>query len=328
LELGPSSGSPSAPPVPARPPQGLLEKVFLNDEELRTIWRVLLYGLFWITFSFGLDLFAIELFGFPPTSISAQRILREDLLSFLAAFGAALAMAKLERRDVDVYGLPRKRAFGKLFWQGCFLGLVEVSLLLGSIAAFGGYSFGSVALHGLEIARWGGLWFATFVAVGLSEEYLFRGYTQYTLARGAGFWPAAILLSVLFGAGHRWNPGESYAGVAGVIATGLLFAFTLRRTGNLWLAVGWHAAFDFGETFLYSVPDSGMLFEHHLSSASLHGATWLTGGTVGPEGSVFSFWIMGIMAMVVHFLYPAKRRREEAKSGTGTPGQLVSGEKT
>jgi len=268
---------------------------------------VLLYGLFWITFSFGLDLLAIELFGYPVNPISAQRVLREDLLSFLAAFSAALAMAKLERRQVDVYGLPRKQALGKLFWLGCLLGLVEVSLLLGSIAAFGGYSFGPVSLHGLEIARWGGLWFVSFVAVGLSEEYLFRGYAQFTLARGIGFWPAAIFLSVLFGAGHRWNPGESYAGVAGVVATGLLFAFTLRRTGNLWLAVGWHATFDFGETFLYSVADSGMVFEHHLSNAMMHGPKWLTGGTVGPEGSVFSFLTMGIMAIAIHFLFPAKQ---------------------
>jgi membrane protease YdiL (CAAX protease family) len=307
LELDPSSGSLSTPPVLARPPQSFLEKVFLNDDELRTIWRVLLYGLFWITFSFVLDLLAIELFGFSPTSLSAQRILREDFQSFLAALGAALAMAKLERRNVDVYGLPRKRAFGRLFWLGCLFGLVEVSLLLGSIAAFGGYSFGSVSMHGVEIARWGGLWFVAFVAVGLSEEYLFRGYTQYTLGLGVGFWPAAILLSVLFGAGHRWNPGESDMGVAGVVATGLLFAFTLRRTGNLWLAVGWHATFDFGETFLYSVPDSGMLFEHHLSNANLHGANWLTGGTVGPEGSVFSFLTMGILAIAIHFLFPAKK---------------------
>jgi uncharacterized protein len=253
------------------------------------------------------------LFGYSANPISPQRVLREDFLSFLAAFGAALAMAKLERRPVDVYGLPRKQAFGKLFWLGCLLGLVEVSLLLGSIAAFGGYSFGPVSLHGLEIARWGGLWFVAFVAVGLSEEYLFRGYPQYTLARGIGFWPAAILLSFLFGAGHLWNPGESYVGAAGVIATGLLFAFTLRRTGNLWLAVGWHAAFDFGETFLYSVPDSGMLFEHHLSNATMHGPEWLTGGTVGPEGSVFSFLTMGIMAIAVHFLFPARETVKETK---------------
>jgi membrane protease YdiL (CAAX protease family) len=269
----------------------------------------MLYGFLWITFSFCLGLLAIGLFGYPANPFSVQSVLREDVLGFLAAFGAALAMARLERRPVDVYGLPREQAFGKLFWQGWLLGLVEVTGLIGLIAAFGGYSFGSVSMHGLEVARWGGLWFVAFVAVGLSEEYLFRGYTQYTLARGIGFWPAAIVLSVLFGAVHLWNPGEDYVGAAGVVATGLLFAFTLRRTGNLWLAVGWHASFDFGETFLYSVPDSGSLFEHHLSSAALHGPAWLTGGTVGPEGSVFSFLTMGILAIAVHFLFPAPKTK-------------------
>ena len=89
---------------------------------------------------------------------------------------------------------------------------------------------------------------------------------------------------------------------------GLVFAFALRRTGNLWLVVGWHASFDFGETFLYSVPNSGMIFEGHLSNASLmQGKAWLTGGTVGPEGSVFSFLTMGILAIAIHFLFPAKK---------------------
>src|SRR5437879_7890067 len=96
------------------------------------------------------------------------------------------------------------------------------------------------------------LWAVFFIFVGLVEEFLFRGYTQYTLADSIGFWPAAIVLSCLFGAVHLGNPGEGWAGAAGVVAIGLIFAFALRRTGNLWLAVGWHASFDFGETFLYS----------------------------------------------------------------------------
>jgi hypothetical protein len=48
------------------------------------------------------------------------------------------------------------------------------------------------------------------------------------------------------------------------------------------------------------------VFPGHLSNASLHGPLWLTGGSTGPEGSIFSFVIMGILAAVVHFLYPAK----------------------
>jgi membrane protease YdiL (CAAX protease family) len=198
-------------------------------------------------------------------------------------------------------------AFRKSFWQGVLLGLCEMTLLVALIAGFGGYSFGKLALHGGGLLGWGALWAVAFVCVGLSEEFLFRGYAQYTLARGIGFWPAAIVLSLVFGAAHLRNPGEGIVGAANVAVTGMVFAFALRRTGNLWLAVGWHASFDFGETFLFSVPNSGFVFEHHLSTAVLHGGAWLTGGTVGPEGSLFGFLTMGISALAIHFLFPVKK---------------------
>jgi uncharacterized protein len=90
---------------------------------------------------------------------------------------------------------------------------------------------------------------------------------------------------------------------------GLIFALALKRTGHLWLVVGWHAAFDFGETFLFSVPNSGAVFPGHLSNATLHGPTWLTGGTVGPEGSVFSFVTMAAAGLFIHKAFPGRKSR-------------------
>lgn len=300
---------PSSTPAGQGPPrEELLSKIFLDNDGLRVGWRLLLYLASWLMIDFVAHLIAVQFIRpGPGYSYSPQSVFLDELLSFAAAFGAALLMAHLERRPPGVYGLPAKAAFGKLFGVGMLLGIVEVTLLMGLIAAFGGYAFGKFALHGGDILRWGGFWFAAFILVGLSEEFLFRGYLQYTLAQGVGFWPAAVSLSLLFGAIHLANPGERLAGAAGVAATGLLFAFALRRTGNLWLAVGWHASFDFGETFLFSVPNSGVLYDQHLSSASLHGADWLTGGSVGPEGSVFSFLTMGMLALAIHFLYPARK---------------------
>lgn len=238
-------------------------------------------------------------------------------MSFMSAYGAALAMARLERVSPNSYGLPLSLGFGKLFWQGIFLGLCEVSLLVGLIAAFGGYSFGSLDLHGNGLISWGLLWAVAFILVGLSEEFMFRGYAQYTLARGIGFWPAAVCLSLVFGAAHLRNPGEGIVGALNVAVTGLVFAFVLRRTGNLWLAVGWHSSFDFGETFLFSVPNSGWIFDHHLSNSVVQGPTWLTGGTVGPEGSVFGFLTMGISVLVIHFLFPKKKKTQARLGGLG-----------
>ncbi|HVH71910.1 MAG TPA: CPBP family intramembrane glutamic endopeptidase [Candidatus Dormibacteraeota bacterium] len=303
----PFSGSEETPAFPAPPPQGLGSRVFLGPHGLRSGWSLLLYGAFFLMIEYALEILVVVVRGFggelrPPETLALQ-----ELISFLSAYVAALLMARLEGRPADVYGLPLRHAFGNSFWLGMVLGLGEVSMLVGLIAVFGGYSFGMLAIHGSALWGWGVFWAVAFVLVGLSEEFFFRGYTQSALARGVGFWPAAVCLSLIFGAAHLRNAGERIVGAVNVAATGLLFAFALRRTGDLWLAVGWHASFDFGETFLFSVPNSGFLFDHHLSNAVLAGKPWLTGGSVGPEGSVFSFVTLGISALLLHFIFPAKK---------------------
>jgi len=143
--------------------------------------------------------------------------------------------------------------------------------------------------------------------VGLYEEFLFRGYPQAALGKLIGFWPSAIALSIGFGLVHKANRGENWIGVISVMLVGLLFAFTLKRTGNLWYAVGLHAGFDWAQSFIYSVPDSGEVLQGHLWNSSLHGPDWLTGGSVGPEGSVFCFLTMGLQFLVVLWLFPAHK---------------------
>jgi membrane protease YdiL (CAAX protease family) len=307
LDIEPLANTSSTPPFQAPPREGILNKIFLNEKGLRGGWRLLIFAAFVAVLGFGGGII-LQHFIHPTRGVfSLGYSFTYEVFSFMVVFGAALIMSRIEGRSPGAYGLPLRGAFGKLFWQGCLIGLVEVSALIGLIAVFGGYSFGDVALHSKELLRWGTLWAVFFVFVGLFEEFLFRGYTQHTLAESIGFWPAAVVLSCLFGAVHLGNPGEGWVGAAGVVAIGLVFAFALRRTGNLWLVVGWHASFDFGETFLFSVPNSGIVFQGHLSNASLHGKAWLTGGTVGPEGSVFSFLTMGILAFAIHLLFPAKR---------------------
>jgi len=240
-------------------------------------------------------------------SLYSPRILTISEGSLLAGvFAAGLAMSLLEGRSFGDYGLPLRGAFGKLFWQGALFGLAEISAVIGVIATFGSYHFGDLAIHGANLLRWVAFWGAFFVLVGLYEEFAFRGYVQFTLAQAVSFWPAAVLFSAAFGFVHRTNQGESKMGLAGIVLTGLFWCLTLRRTGNLWFAVGMHASFDFGETFLYSVPDSGYIFPGHLSNATLAGPAWLTGGSAGPEASVCDFIMLLIFFYVFHRLYPAR----------------------
>ncbi len=143
--------------------------------------------------------------------------------------------------------------------------------------------------------------------VGLSEEFAFRGYLQFTLTTGMGFWPSAVLLSVLFGLAHASNPGESKFGLLSVVCFGVLFCLFLRRTGNLWWAVGFHAGWDWGQTFFYGVPDSGLAPYHNLFNSSFSGPHWLTGGSVGPEASIFTPITLLIVAILFGRVYRENR---------------------
>jgi membrane protease YdiL (CAAX protease family) len=304
----PQPASENQTSFPVQVPGSRPNTIFHNDQGLRAGWRIVMYIVMVLIFSAAMNFALDKIFHLPKTNSPAPRqIFLQEFLLFVLVFLPACFMAWLERRSVGDYGLPFHSLFGKRFWQGCALGVVEVVTLMGSIAVFGGYSFGSLDLHGSGIFKWGLFWALLFAVVGLFEEFAFRGYLQFTLADGIGFWPAAWILSLGFGAVHLGNKGEGWVGAAGVAVIGLIFALALKRTGNLWLVVGWHAAFDFGETFLFSVPNSGTVFPGHLSNATLHGPTWLTGGTVGPEGSVFSFVTMAAAALFIHKTFPGRK---------------------
>jgi hypothetical protein len=53
------------------------------------------------------------------------------------------------------------------------------------IALGGGFTFGSLAIHGSRLISMTVLWAMGFLFLGLSEELLLRGYTLFTLATGA-----------------------------------------------------------------------------------------------------------------------------------------------
>lgn len=188
--------------------------------------------------------------------------------------------------------------------MGVLWGAISLSLLLFVLRAAGVFAFGSLGLSGTRALQFAVFWAAFFLFVALFEEFAFRGYVLFALQQVAGFWPTALLLSAIFAYMHRSNPGESWLGTLGAGAVGLFFCFTIRRTGNLWFAVGMHAAWDWAQSFLYGVPDSGVVEPGHLLNASLHGQAWLSGGSVGPEGSVLVFVLIGGMWIVFDRTFP------------------------
>jgi uncharacterized protein len=185
---------------------------------------------------------------------------------------------------------------------------------LGIVRVFGrdagDRGFARLALHGRALLQYASLWAIGFLLVGFVEEFLYRGYAQFTLGQAIGFWPAAIVWSLLFAGMHLLNPGENLAGGFEVFLFAIFACLTLRRTGALWFAMGFHAAGDYAETFLFSVPDSGYAASGTLLNSSFHGPRWLTGGSVGPEASVFAMLGLCVAMLCFQLWYPRARRQE------------------
>lgn len=300
---------PTPPPAPpSRPPTS--QQIFVGPNGIRAGWRFLIFAaLLYLFLGLGLRLPAISRIqsALAKGTLTPTLDIALEVVFIGSVFLATFIMSRIEKRRFSSYGIPLKRALGKLFWQGVLFGLALMSLEMLLIAALGGFSFGNIALSGGVLAKYAAAWALSFVLVGVNEEFTFRGYAQFTLATGIGFWPSALLLSALFGAVHLSNPNEGWVGALSVLMFGLFACFTLRRTGNLWFAIGFHAAADYAETFIYSVPDSGFLATGHLLNSSLHASPlWLTGGAIGPEGSVFVFLLLGLAFPVFAWLYPDK----------------------
>ncbi|MBZ5721767.1 MAG: CPBP family intramembrane metalloprotease [Acidobacteriia bacterium] len=294
---------PPASPVEAYPPPSFADHmytVFVGPGGLRVGWRFLLYlCIGFATFSI-LGGLANQLHGIG----SLREMFVDKAVFVLAVMLPAVAMARIERCRFGAYGLPRHGLLGRNFWIGTLWGLGGITLLLLILYFAHAFDFGYPVLQGQRIVKFAVFWGAFFMLVALSEEFLFRGYTLFTLTQGIGFWPSAVVLSIAFGAIHLQNNGEAWIGVVAAGAIGFFFCLTLRRTGDLWFALGFHAAWDWGETYLYSVPDSGMVSPGHLLHSSFHGPTWLTGGDVGPEGSVLLFVVMAVLWITFDRLYP------------------------
>src|SRR5262249_41361528 len=230
-----------------------------------------------------------------------------DLVLFLIVLFVSWIMSRIERRSTGQYGLPLTRSAWPRFLTGYLLwGFLPLALVLLVMRAFHVFYFGTLSIHGSAILAWALAWAVVFLMVCFFEEYLFRGYALHTLAEGIGFWPAAVILGIVFAYVHMGNGGETKIGIIGVLLFAMFAATTLRRTGNLWLAVGAHTGWDWGQSFFFGVSNSGLPAAGRLLSSHSQGPDWLTGGTAGPEGSIFTLILWAVMTVLFLILYKPK----------------------
>ncbi len=322
----------AAPPTPPRNGFSFL-KIFIGQDGLRAIWGILLFLVLRQILVDSLTPLLSRLLPHPADGIiRLPRLLAYEGIALVSVAIPTSLMARIEHRPASLYGLGGDRPLRRLF-SGIAWGTAILSLLVFTLRAAGLLVFDLRLLSVPTALHDGALWFAGFLMVGLFEEFFFRGYLQFTLARGCngiynwlrardsrqpdsrtssagtfGFWTAALLLSFGFSFTHSSNAGESPIGLLSAALIAVVFCLSLWRTGSLWWAIGFHAAWDWAQSFLYGVADSGIVIHDHLFATHPTGRTVLSGGLTGPEGSLFILPVVGLTAAVVVFTLPCVHR--------------------
>jgi len=285
----------------------VLRGLFVREQGLRAGWSVLIF----LAIVVVLSALGGTLVGhfFPVEDMHVvspdTQILREAAV-VLGLFIATWVMSKIEKRPVLSYGLTDSRMVRRFFF-GLAVGLLSISALVGALWTTHLLVFDGRVLSGAAIWKYAALWAALDLLVAFFEEGLFRGYLLYTLTRGLNFWWAALITSVLFGASHGHNAGESPMGLITAALGGLVFCLSLWLTGSLWFAIGMHTGMNWAEAYLYGVIDSGSVSQGRLLESHPVGAPIWSGGTTGPEGSVFALLVLGGMATAIWLTWGRNR---------------------
>lgn len=324
---------PLAPTPPSQP--STLRKIFIGKDGLRAGWSLLIFIAIFAAIIFCVNIVAHKIHPpaaksptNTPVEMSAIHTLLNESIPFVVVLFVTWIMSRIERRPNSVYGLGGNRKL-PLFLAGLCWGIACLSLLILTLWKTGLLVIDSRLLFGGDILRYGAIWLLGFLLVGLIEEYLTRGYLQYTLTRGLagiyewafktrhsqalGFWTAALIFSFLFGLGHSKNPGESPIGLLSAGLAAMVFCFSLWRTGSLWWAIGFHTTWDWGQSFLYGVADSGTMVQHHLLATHPVGKPVLSGGATGPEGSIFIVAVLALACLIIFFTLPRSHYGEPSK---------------
>ncbi|GAC1657113.1 MAG: CPBP family intramembrane metalloprotease [Acidobacteriaceae bacterium] len=242
-----------------------------------------------------------------PAAMRPLDVLIGELIATTFVAVLTIAAAYVERVSLADLGIPLKEAFQRRFWIGALWGFVALSVVIGAMEFMRAADLGHVVdAVPLELKN-GVLYALGFIGTALFEELLFRGYLLWLLTRVLGFWPAALVSSLIFGAVHTSNQGEAWYGIVSVMLVGLLFCLFVQRTGNLWFPIGFHFAWDWAETYFYGSPDSGNVASGSLFRTNFHGPVWVTGGSVGPEGSAFCTMTIVLTCVLFAALYRQRK---------------------
>ena len=287
-----------------------LKQIFIaTDGKLRAIWRAAIFYAAGTSLVFPLVDWALALLSKSAhlsPGLTAGNIALSEFANFLTALICTGAFALYERRRVDSYGLPIRRAVSWQTFEGAAVGVIMAGAVAVGMIALGGMQIEGLASSGSALAFFALAWLGANICVGIAEEFWFRSYFQQTLWKSIGFWPATTVIALIFAAEHYFfKQGENIWDVITLVSLSMLLSYTMLRTGTLWFAVGFHIAFDYMQLFVIGTPNGSQFPVGRLLDVRFNGPAWLTGGVLGTEASFLMYPAIALLWLYVCWRYRA-----------------------
>jgi membrane protease YdiL (CAAX protease family) len=200
----------------------------------------------------------------------------------IAAFAVYAGHAKwIERREVSELSLPgmgREFGLGLLIGAGLYTACELVLIALG-IYRIEGFNPVRFLIPAVAMA----------ISSSVFEELLFRGVLLRSVEAWLGSWAALGVSSLVFGLTHLMNPQGTLEGALFIaVEAGTLLGAAYLLTRRLWLSIGFHMAWNYTQSAIFSGIVSGNDAAPGLIRSTVKGPDFLTGGQFGVESSVLA----------------------------------------
>jgi uncharacterized protein len=208
-------------------------------------------------------------------------------------FVVYIALVRLiERRKATELALP---GMGKELGIGLFVG---AGLYTGSILIL--MVMGVYEVQGLNPVSFMLPAVAMALSAAVFEELLFRGVLFRIVEEWLGSWISLAISSLVFGLVHLVNPAATLMGAIFIsVEAGILLAAAYMLTRRLWVSMGFHVAWNYVQSGVYSGIVSGANADPGLFKSTIDGPVLLTGGDFGLESSVVAFLLCTTTGVVL-----------------------------
>ena len=223
---------------------------------------------------------------------SVQHIVALAIAGFAVYLGHAHFVEQRTVTELAVPGMGREFGAGLLIGVGLYTAC-ELILMAMGIYRIDGLNSLNYLVPAVAMA----------VSSSVFEELLFRGVLFLSVEAWLGSWAALVVSSLVFGLTHLINPEGTLEGALFIaVEAGILLAAAFMLTRRLWVSIGFHLAWNYTQSAIFSSIVSGNEAAPGLIRSTIQGPDLLTGGKFGVESSVLALVLCtttGIVMLVM-----------------------------